>query len=236
VRNGIDTEPQVNLQLAYGGATETLSTWPAPELRTTTLTLGARGALRWDFGCFCWKGVAGTLGSSTGSPATDSVNDLLDTTASTGPVPILSPLMESIGVPVTDQLATILPANGVRYEGATLSAPLRLRGAPHLVLRARPSQSRGVLVAYLYDADPIGFGTLVSHGARAVHWATPGVTTDFGFDLDAIAYDVPAGHHLALVFDTADSLYGSPVHPGEYFSMALPFDAASPMTLSLPVR
>lgn len=236
VRNGIDTEPQVNVQLAFGGATETLSTWPAPELRSTTLTLGARGALRWDFGCFCWKGITGTLGSSTGAGATDAINSVLDTTASSGPIPILSPLMESIGLPVIDQLVTVLPANGVRYEGAMLSSTLRLRGSPTLKLRATPSQSRGMLVAYLYDTDLIGFGTLVTHGARAVHWASPGATTDFSFDLNAIAYDVPAGHHLALVFDTADSLYGSPVDFGQVFSMALPFSGSSPMTMTLPVR
>ena len=235
--NGVDTEPKVTLQLAYGGSTETLSTWPAPELHALTYQLGPRGALRWDFGCFCWKGVSGTLQVAANTQsATDTIDDLLDTTASTGPIPILSPLMESIGVPVIDQMATILPGEGVRYEGPSLSSALKLRGSPKLSLKATPSQSRGMLVAYLYDVDIVGFGTLVTHGARSLHWATPRAATDLSFDLNAIAYDVPAGHHLVLVFDTADSLYGAPVHSGEYATMGLPFSPASAMTLQLPVR
>ncbi|HEV8690789.1 MAG TPA: CocE/NonD family hydrolase, partial [Ideonella sp.] len=237
IANGIDTEPQVNLELKFGGARETLSTWPAPELRSTSYYLGPRGELRWDLGCLCWRGVSGTLGSTLPQQtATDSIDNLLDTTASTGPIPILSPIMESVGLPVINHMATILPGNGVRYEGTTLKAPLKLRGSPRLQLRAKPSQARGMLVAYLYDVDLVGFGTLITHSARALHWAAPGVPTDLSFDMNAIAYDVPAGHHLVLVFDTADSLYGVPVHWGERFSMALPFSPSAPMTMTLPIR
>jgi putative CocE/NonD family hydrolase len=235
--NGIDTEPKVNLQLAYGGATETLSTWPAPELRTVTWQIGARGGVRWDFSCLCWKGITGTLTTTApGYAATDAVSNGLDTTASTGLVPILSPLMSSFGVPVTDLVGTVLSGYGVRYAGGSLSSTLKLRGAPHLKLRATPGQARGMMVAYLYDVDLLGIGTLVTHGARAVHWASPNLATDLSFDLNAIAYDVPAGHHVELVFDTIDSLYGSPVRPGESFSMALPLTSGAGMTLTMPVR
>jgi predicted acyl esterase len=113
---------------------------------------------------------------------------------------------------------------------------LKLRGSPQLKLKARPGQSRGMLVAYLYDVDLAGFSTLVTHGARAMHWATPGQAIDWSFDLNAIAYDVPAGHRLVLVFDTADSLYGAPVHWGQRFTVALPFSPSAPMSMTLPVR
>lgn len=237
IPNGIDTEPKVNLELKFGSTRETLSTWPAPELRSTTYHLGPRGSLRWDLGCLCWKGVFGTLSATANRQSYgDQIDNLLDTTATTGPIPILSPLMESAGLPVINHMATILPGNGVRYETGALSQPLRLRGAPKLQLKAKPSQSRGMLVAYLYDVDAIGFGTLVTHGARAQHWAAPGVAIDWSFDLNAIAYDVPAGHHLVLVFDTADSLYGAPVNWGEHFAMTLPFSSSTVMSLTLPMR
>jgi predicted acyl esterase len=237
VANGIDTEPKVNLQLKFGNLRETLSTWPAPELRQNTLYLGPRGDLRWDLGCLCWRGVAGSLRSTVpAQSATDSIDNLLDTTASTGPIPILSPLMETFGLPVINHMATILPGNGVRYEGELLKAPLKLRGSPQLKLKARPGQSRGMLVAYLYDVNLAGFGTLVTYGARALHWATPGQATDWSFDMNAIAYDVPAGHRLVLVFDTADSLYGAPVHWGQRFTVSLPFSPSAPMSMTLPVR
>lgn len=235
--NGIDTEPKVNLQHKFGGTRETLSTWPAPELTSRTWHLGPRGSLRWDLGCLCWKGVHGTLSSSPNKQsASDTVNNLLDTTATTGPIPILSPLMETVGLPVVNHMATILPAHGVRYESGSLASPVKLRGSPRLQIQARPSLARGMLVAYLYDVDWAGFGTLVTHGARAVHWATPGVATDLSFELNAIAHDVPAGHKLVLVLDTADSLYGAPVQWGQLFSMTLPFSASTAMTLTLPVR
>lgn len=235
--NGIDAEPQVDLQLKFGQSRETLSTWPAPELTHTTYHLGPRGALRWDMGCFCLKGLVGTLSSAPNTlSATDSIDNALDTTAATGPLPILSPMMESAGLPIINAMVTILPSNGVRYEGPAAKSALRLRGSPKLQLRARPSQARGMLVAYLYDVDATGFGTLITHGARAVHFAWPGATLDFSFELNATAYDVPAGHRLALVFDTADSLYGAPVHWGERFSMALPFSPLAAMTMTLPVR
>ncbi|MEK8031384.1 CocE/NonD family hydrolase [Ideonella sp. DXS29W] len=237
VQNGVDTEPKVNLQLKFGGNRETLSNWPAPELRSNTYYLGPRGNLRWDFGCFCWKGVTGTLSSSPNRQNVgDQIDSLLDTTATTGLIPILSPIMESVGLPVINHMATILSGNGIRYEGDALNAPLKLRGSPKLQLRAKPNLKRGMLVAYLYDVDWAGFGTLITHGARAVHWATPGAVTDFSFDMNAVAYDVPAGHHLVLVFDTADSLYGSPVHFGDMFRMALPFDSGNQMSMTLPVR
>ena len=237
VPNGIESEPKVTMQLAFGGAVDRLSTWPAPELRTQTWQIGAKGPLRWELGCFCWKGITGTLtAAAPGYGATDRVSNGLDTTATTGPIPILSPLMSSIGLPVIDVMGTILAGYGTRYASGSLSSTLKLRGSPRLQIRATPSQSRGMLVAYLYDVDLLGIGTLVTHGARALHWATPGVATDLSFDLNAIAYDVPAGHHVELVVDTIDSLYGSPVRPGESFAMSLPLTAGSGMTLSLPVR
>ena len=52
-------------------------------------------------------------------------------------------------------------------------------------LRVRPSQKCGMLVAYLYDVDQLGWGTVITHRARAVHRATPAQSIDFSFDLKA---------------------------------------------------
>jgi putative CocE/NonD family hydrolase len=235
--NGIENEPKVSLQPKFAGDRETLSSWPAPELRSLDYQLTPRGAVRWELSCLCWRGISGEL--QTGQRTTsgrDSINNALDTTATTGPVPVLSPLAESVGLPVVNHMATVLPAFGVRYEGPWLSQPLKVRGVPALKVRAVPSQKRGMLVAYLYDVDLAGFGTLITHGARAVHAATPGQSQDFSFDMVATGYDVPAGHRLVLVFDTQDSLYGPPVRAGERFDMALDFGAGSPLQLKLQAR
>ncbi|WP_409034204.1 CocE/NonD family hydrolase [Roseateles saccharophilus] len=235
--NGIENEPKVSLQPKFQGYRETLSTWPAPELRALDYQITPRGAVRWELGCLCWRGITGDLQTGTRSTSgRDSIGNALDTTATTGPIPVLSPLAESVGLPVINQMATVLPAFGVRYEGPWLSQTLKLRGAPTLKLKAIPSQKRGMLVAYLYDVDLVGFGTLITHGARAVHAATPGQSQDFSFDMVATGYDVPAGHRLVLVFDTQDSLYGPPVRAGERFDMALDFNTSMPLQLKLLTR
>lgn len=236
-RNGIDTEPQVDLQRKLSTQRETLSTWPAPELKTTRYHLAPRGSYRWDLGCLCFKGAYGTLGTATSKAAgTDTVNNFFDTTATTGPIPILSTTGEGLNLPVINQMDTVAWAHGVRYEGPRLSSTMKIRGIPKLNLRIKPSQSRGLLVGYLYDVDPLGFGTLITHGSRALHWAQPGAVVDFPLELVATAYDVPAGHHVVMVFDTTDHLYGPVVNLGEFFSMGLVFSANRALTLDLPVR
>ena len=65
-----------------------------------------------------------------------------------------------------------------------------------------------------------------------MHWATPGQSIGFSFDLNATAYDVAPGHKLALVFDTHDHLYGAPVRWGEAFSTTIEAgDGVSALTL-----
>ncbi|MDO5693988.1 MAG: CocE/NonD family hydrolase [Pseudomonadota bacterium] len=233
--NGIDTEPKVRLTTKFGDVTETLSTWPAPELRSKAYWINPRGAVRYDNECKCQRGLVGDLDAQRGEFGVDTINNAFDTTATTGPVPVLSTTLETKGLPVVNHLPSVPLAQGVRYEGPILEDGMRIRGAPKLQLRVRPSQARGMLVAYLYEVNAAGMGTLITHGARAVHWATPGASIDFSFDLNAIAYDVAPGRRLGLVFDTADHLYGAPVRRGEAFSMGIEAgDGVS--ALILPMR
>ena len=235
--NGIDVGPKLDWQLKFSDRRETLSNWPAPELRSTTYHLSPRGPLYWDLWCLCFKGQNGGLSTQKNSRSgSDAMSNLLDTTATTGPIPILSTTGESLGLPVLNHLPSVLWNHGIRYEGPALSNTMKIRGIPQLTLRVKPSQSRGMVVAYLYDVDAWGFATLITHGARSVHWATPRKLIDFPIDLATTAYDVPAGHHIGIVVDTADSLYGAPVRWGEGFSMNLEFSSSSASTLKLPVR
>lgn len=109
---------------------------------------------------------------------------------------------------------------------------MKIRGSPQVQLRVRPSQKRGMPVAYLHDVNQLGWGTVITHRARALHWAMPGQSIDFSFDLNATAYDVAPGHKLALVLDTQDHLDGAPVRWGEAFSMTIEAgDGVSAFTL-----
>lgn len=236
-KNGIENEPKVTMQVKFGGQREALSNWPAPELRSQTYYLSPRGALRFDWGCFCAKGDKGGLSSvQNQTRGGDAIYNFSDTTASSGLIPILSTTAETIGIPVVNSLLTVGLSTGVRYEGPVLSAPQKIRGIPKLHLRVTPSQARAQVVAYLYDVDLLGTGVLITHGSRSLHWAVPGQTVDFPIAFSAIAYDVPAGHHLGIVLDTADSLYAQPVHPGERFSVRFEFDPARQSSLILPTR
>ena len=236
-QNGIDQGAKLDWQVKFSTRRETLSNWPAPELKNTTYHLSPRGAFYWDIWCFCFRGHNGGISTAKNTKAgSDAMSNLLDTTATTGLIPILSTTGESLGLPVLNYMPSVAWNHGIRYEGPALSKTLQIRGIPQIKLRVTPSQSRGMVVAYLYDVDALGFATLITHGARSVHWATPRKTIDFPIDLATTAYDLPAGHHIGIVVDTADSLYGAPVRFGEAFSMNLEFSSATSSTLILPTR
>lgn len=236
-QNGVDTGPQVSMQIKFSTTRDTFDTWPASNVRAQTLYVGPRGGLRWELGCLCWKGTNGALQATPNTVAGgDLIQNFSDTTATSGPIPILSTFGEGLGAPVINALPTVALATGVRYEGAPLAAPMQLRGVAQLNLRVAPSQARAQVVAYLYDVDALGIGKLITHGARTVHWATPGATIDFPIEFSATAYDVPAGHHIGIVLDTYDSLYQPPVNPGERFGVTFQFDPTRQATLVLPVK
>ncbi|MFC5473788.1 CocE/NonD family hydrolase [Paraherbaspirillum soli] len=233
--NGIEKEPKLTMQVKFSDRRESFSNWPAPELSKQTYYLAPRGGLRFDWGCFCGKGDKGTISTAPNTATSyDLIQNLFDTTATSGLIPILSTLGETVNLPVINSLLTVSLAAGVRYEAPALAATQKIRGIPKLNLRVTPTQARAQVVAYLYDVDAIGISTLITHGASTLHWATPGQTIDFPIEMSAIAYDVPAGHHIGVVMDTADSLYASPVHPGERFGVRFEFNPNQQATLVLP--
>lgn len=210
IDNGIEAGPQLLVQPQFQKAYETLSSWPAAELKTHRLYLSPRGDLRWDWGCFCFKGETGQMSRHMPSGGgADRINNLVDTTATTGALPILSTSLEAQGLKITNVMGSILHPNGIRYASEAFPRGTQLRGIPKMHFKVRPSQSRSMLVGYLYDVAPNGIGTLITHAAHAIRFVKPNGVYDFDMELNAAAYDVPAGHHLELVFDTQDHLYKS---------------------------
>ncbi|WP_219209239.1 CocE/NonD family hydrolase [Variovorax boronicumulans] len=237
IANGIDTEPQVTMQIKFSEQRESFPTWPAPELRDQTYYLGPRGLPRFDPTCLCGKGDKGSISlAPNNGKGSDLIQNFSDTTATSGPIPVLSTFGEGLNIPVVNSLPSVALASGIRFEAPALERVQKIRGIPKLNLRVTPTQARAQVSAYLYDVDAIGTGMLITHGATTLHWATPGQTLDLPLDFSATAYDVPAGHHIGVVIDTADSLYASPVHPGERFGLRFEFDPARQATLVLPTR
>ncbi|MFG2309975.1 CocE/NonD family hydrolase [Streptomyces sp. NPDC048566] len=115
-----------------------------------------------------------------------------------------------------------------RYRGGQ-----QVRGTARVHTTVTATKESGTLVAYLYDVGPLGLGRLVTNAPYTFHGRTPG--KPFGVDLElfSTAYDVPAGHRLALVVDTVDPLYiehnpsgaqltfSSPEHDPSYVSVPL---------------
>jgi predicted acyl esterase len=110
----------------------------------------------------------------------------------------------------------------------------RVRGTPHLHLGVTPSASHGSLIAYLYDVDALGIGRLVTHAPYTFLDAMPGRSFDVDLDLQATAYDVPAGHHLALVVDAVDPLYIT--HNPSGARLVFDSPAHDPASLTVPVN
>ncbi|MBB5019549.1 putative acyl esterase [Chitinivorax tropicus] len=231
--NGIVDEPKVTMEVKFSRARDSFDDYPASNVLDHTYYLHPRGAVRWDLSCWCWKGGVGELASTANQQTADDwIDNAADTTATSGPIPIFSTLAESANIPIVNWLPSVHRGQGVRYEGPWLRDALRLRGIPKLTLKLKPSQPQAQLVAYLYDVDGLGFGKLITHGVRTVVDARPGAVLDFPIEFSATAYDVPAGHRVAVVLDTRDSLYA---HPSDgYLDKRLVFNGHTQSTLILP--
>ncbi|MFF1692622.1 alpha/beta fold hydrolase [Streptomyces sp. NPDC058257] len=142
-----------------------------------------------------------------------------------------------------DQFLKIPPVASVpllprRYAGVWQSEKYdkaqQVRGTAKLHTTLTSTKESGTLVAYLYDVGPLGLGKLVSNAPYTFHGKTPG--RPFGVDLElfSTAYDVPAGHKLALVVDTVDPLYIEHNPSGAQLTFSSP--ASDPSYVSVPLR
>ena len=144
---------------------------------------------------------------------------------------------------ILDQLAQLPPMASIpllpRYWAAVwqsekYASAQQVRGTAKLHTTLTPTKESGTLVAYLYDVGPLGLGKLVSNAPYTFHGRTPG--KPFGVDLElfSTAYDVPAGHRLALVVDTVDPLYIEHNPSGAQLTFSSP--ANDPSYVSIPLR
>ncbi|MFF8606041.1 alpha/beta fold hydrolase [Streptomyces sp. NPDC015346] len=110
----------------------------------------------------------------------------------------------------------------------------RVRGTAKLHTTVTATKESGTLVAYLYDVGPLGLGKLVSNAPYTFHGKTPGTPFSVDLELFSTAYDVPAGHRLALVVDTVDPLYIEHNPTGAQLTFSSP--SADPSYVSIPLR
>ncbi|SDN23908.1 putative hydrolase, CocE/NonD family [Streptomyces sp. cf386] len=144
---------------------------------------------------------------------------------------------------ILDQVAQLPPVASIPliprfwagvWQSEKYATAQHVRGTAKLHTTVTPTKESGTLVAYLYDVGPLGLGKLVSNAPYTFHGRTPGKPFSVDLELYSTAYDVPAGHRLALVVDTVDPLYIEHNPSGARLTFSSP--ANDPSYVSIPLR
>ncbi|WP_328874785.1 CocE/NonD family hydrolase [Streptomyces sp. NBC_00287] len=204
--NGIDHEQPVQLKSRSTGGYEGYPDWKSVGATSRKIALAGSTTIRTNVN----SGADGGLVLLTG---------LLDQIAKLPPLASI-PLLPRRWAAV--------------WQSEKYPSAQQVRGTARLHTTLTPTEESGTLVAYLYDVGPLGLGKLVSNAPYTFHGRTPG--KPFGVDLElfSTAYDVPAGHRLALVVDTVDPLYIEHNPTGAQLTFSSP--ANDPSYVSVPLR
>jgi predicted acyl esterase len=144
----------------------------------------------------------------------------VDTIADSGTAFVSGTLQGYLGIPTGVSMPLVARAAAGVWSGPVASNGFEVYGTPHAKLAVTPSAADTTLFAYLYDVGPLGLGSLITHKPYSLLGATPGVARNIDLGLEPIAWNVPAGHHLALVVDTVDPRYLSSSKLGSSVTLA----------------
>jgi dienelactone hydrolase len=187
--NGIDREPALVATPRTSKDVETYASFAALSSRRERLFLGD----------------GEVLGAAAGTAARTVRGD---TIAAAGICLVTGAIETAFGVPPTLYLPAVSRQRGAVWVSAPLAAPRAIRGAPRLRMTLTPDRDGdATAIAYLYDIDRWGVGRLISHLPYTKRGAIAGAPVALDHDFFLTAHDVPAGHRIALIIDTADPLY-----------------------------
>lgn len=180
-----------------------------------------------------WKSVGATT-KKLNLSGTTTIHTNVDSGANGGVVFLSSILDQIARLPPVASIPLLPRTWAAVWQSGKYSTAQQVRGTAKLHTTVTPTKESGTLVAYLYDVGPLGLGKLVSNAPYTFHGRTPG--KPFGVDLElySTAYDVPAGHRLALVVDTVDPLYIEHNPSGARLTFSSP--ANDPSYVSIPLR
>ncbi|TXS48561.1 CocE/NonD family hydrolase [Streptomyces sp. uw30] len=180
-----------------------------------------------------WKSV-GAANRKIDLAGTTTIRTNVDSGANGGVVFLSSILDQVAQLPPMASIPLIPRIWAGVWQSEKYATAQHVRGTAKLHTTVTPTKESGTLVAYLYDVGPLGLGKLVSNAPYTFHGRTPG--QPFGVDLElySTAYDVPAGHRLALVVDTVDPLYIEHNPSGARLTFSSP--ANDPSYVSIPLR
>ncbi len=225
VNTGIASENPVQLQIRGQSTYESYPSWSAI----------STSSARYNLSEVHWWSSEGDLVSSTQSGWSATIAAGVDTLSDGGAVLLTNGAEALTGIPPLAWIPGVSRVNASVWESDWLSTARRLRGAAHLHLTVTPGSSgQTTVIAYLYDTDVTGTGSLVTHVAYTIRGAVAGQAYTVDTDFPATAYDVPSGDRLSLVIDTVDPLYAD---QGALFtSVKFSSSTSNPSYVSLPLK
>lgn len=180
-----------------------------------------------------WKSVGATK-KKIDLAGTDTIHANVDSGADGGVIFLSSILDQVARIPPMASIPLLPRRWAAVWQSGRYGSVQRVRGTAAFHTTLTPTKESGTFIAYLYDVGPLGLGKLVTHAPYTWHGRTPGVPFGVDLPLYSTAYDVPAGHRLALVVDTVDPLYIEHNPSGAQLTFSSPAD--DPSYLSVPLR
>ncbi|MFB7181623.1 CocE/NonD family hydrolase [Streptomyces sp. NPDC056257] len=181
-----------------------------------------------------WKSVGAGGSERLALSDSEHVFANVDSGANGGIIFLSSILDQFVKAPPTASIPLLPRAFAAVWQSERHDSPRRVRGTVALHTTVTPTKADGTFVAYLYDVGPLGIGKLVSNAPYTFHGRTPGRAFGVDLELFSTAYDVPAGHRLALVVDTVDPLYIEHNPTGAQLTFSSP--RSDPSYVSVPLR
>jgi len=225
VSTGIATENPIQLQRRGDNGYESYPSWGAI----------STSSARFHLGEVHWWSNEGDLATASQGSWSHSISAGADTLADGGVVLLSNGAEALTGQPPTVWVAGVSRLLGAVWQSGWLSAAQRVRGAARLHLTVTPSNSgQTTIIAYLYDTDWSGTGSLVTHVAYTIRGAVAGKPYTIDTDFPATVYDVASGHRLSLVVDTVDPLYAD--QAAAFTSVKLSSPSTDPSYVALPLR
>ncbi len=153
-----------------------------------------------------------------------------DSGASTG-IPVLSDTIDSYtSLEVKKIISNIDQRYAAVFQTNRLARDYHVQGSSRLHFTLMPHDTPVTLVAYLYDENTLGIGSLASFSVVSIHEPSL-VPVDVSLDLNITSFKVERGHRMTVAIDTLDSLY-SPATTEKY-EVSIAADPA--MMLELPL-
>ncbi|MDJ0381820.1 CocE/NonD family hydrolase [Streptomyces sp. G-G2] len=181
-----------------------------------------------------WKSVGAGGAEKLALADSGHVFANVDSGADGGIVFLSSLLDQFVKAPPVASIPLLPRAFAAVWQSGRYDEARRIRGTARLHTTVTPTKESGTFIAYLYDVGPLGLGKLVSNAPYTFHGKTPGQAFGVDLNLFSTAYDVPAGHRLALVVDTVDPLYIEHNPTGAQLTFSSP--RTDPSYVSVPLR